>query len=117
MSAGTARAVPPPAIECCAHISVAGAGPIRSHLEDWGSVGSRQPKSLKSPLMSCANAAMPSVTDQIVVGQQAVDRHGAEHGDDLNAVGFSVTMGIFPERDVTQPVPGVFNALAVPHQA
>ena len=40
-------------------------GPIRSHPEDWGSAGSRQPKSLKSPLMSCANAAMPSVTDQI----------------------------------------------------
>lgn len=40
-------------------------GPIRSHPEDWGSAGSRHPKSLKSPLMSCANAAMPSVTDQI----------------------------------------------------
>ena len=40
-------------------------GPIRSHPEDWGSAGSRQPKSLNSPLMSCANAAMPSVTDQI----------------------------------------------------
>ena len=42
-----------------------GPGPIRSHPEDWGSAGSRHPKSLKSPLMSCANAAMPSVTDQI----------------------------------------------------
>jgi hypothetical protein len=49
------------------------------------------------------------------VQPQAVDRHGAQHGDDLNAVGFPVAVGVFPQRDVTHPVPGIFNAPAVSH--
>ena len=42
-----------------------GPGSIRSHPEGFGSAGARHPSSISSPLMSCAKAAMPSVTDQI----------------------------------------------------
>ena len=46
-----------------------------------------------------------------------VYRHAAKHGDDLNAVGLAVVVGVFPQRDVADPVPGVFNAPAVPDQS
>ncbi len=51
------------------------------------------------------------------VQPQAVDRHVAQHRQDLNAVGFPVAVGVFPQRDIADPVPGVFNAPAVPHQS
>ncbi len=41
------------------------AGPIRSHPDGCAVAGFLHPSSISSPLMSCANAAMPSVTDQI----------------------------------------------------
>ena len=41
------------------------AGPIRSHPDGRAVAGFLHPSSISSPLMSCAKAAMPSVTDQI----------------------------------------------------
>ena len=41
------------------------AGPIRSHPDGCAVAGFLHPSSISSPLMSCAKAAMPSVTDQI----------------------------------------------------
>ena len=50
------------------------------------------------------------------VQPQAVDRHGARHEDVLNAVGLAVAVGVFPQRDVTHPVPEIFNDLALPYK-
>ncbi len=51
------------------------------------------------------------------VQPQAVDRHGAEHGDNLNGRWLPGSGGVFPQLNVVHPVPGIFNAPAVPHQA
>jgi hypothetical protein len=46
-------------------VAVCAAGSIRSHPDGSAVAGSLRPSSISSPLMSCAKAAMPSVTDQI----------------------------------------------------
>jgi hypothetical protein len=49
----------------CVRQGSAQSGPIRSHPDGCAVAGSLHPSSISSPLMSCAKAAMPSVTDQI----------------------------------------------------
>ena len=47
------------------------------------------------------------------VQPERVHRQASERGQDLNAVGFAVAVGILTELGVAGPVPGIFNAPSV----
>jgi len=57
-----------------------------------------------------ADGAKPVSTPQI-------HGHCPQDGQHLNAVAVFVEMGVFPQQDVPDPVPGIFDTPALPHQA